>query len=231
MYTPWLNDWLAMIWPQNLDGFFASGIKGLMSRIDSNSSTWEPNFTFLKPLLEPDRLFSEMAILMVWLAVVGKDVDARAYAIDVLADGISDGRISAEPFARILHKLSQGGWLKLNRLSESLSEVARFSSLHALVVAEILLLWLDEQKELPHNAHSVLSLLYEILLRLGLPVSEKSGIFLQSIKGSSKTAKIAKNLLNYKPPSVSADYLQARLQVVKARIMRAERWQTGLSNL
>jgi hypothetical protein len=224
---PWLVHWIKQIWPQNVDPFFAAGAVALASRIDDNSSNWYPNFVYVTPLLEPDRPLSEMAILVLWLALVGKDADARGYAIDAVAEAIQDGRAHPDILGPVLIQLSQGGWLKLNRLAASLGEVARLSAWHQFVIVRVLEAWLAARTDLPRDAHHILSLLLELLTSLDLGLAEKARVPLEQKKGSSKTAKTARAILDRSGSDRSLKTSQALIEQLRSRIERAERWQYG----
>ena len=75
---PWFHQWLRFVWPLNADPLLASGIYPLSARLDSQSSTYEPNYAILEPLLESDRPWTELAHVALWLALVSRDADTRA---------------------------------------------------------------------------------------------------------------------------------------------------------
>ncbi len=225
VHSPWLFQWISMMWLQNTDPFFATGIHSLDLRMDDNSSTFDPNFTFLEPLLETDRPISEMGSLALWLGLAGRDADARGYALDVLAEAIEDGRAHPDILGPTLVKLGKNGWLKLNRLKATLGDTARLSSLHAYVIALILDQWLAAQDELPRDAHYLLTLILELNIKLGISLSENACLPLDKVKGSSKTAKLSKKLLQHHPEKPGHAVNEALLQQLEQRVARAERWQ------
>ena len=51
--------------------------------------------------------------------------------------------------------------------------------------------------------------------------------FYYGVMGSSKTAKLAKRLLEFAPPEPAERQRQFTLELLKGRIERAERWQRG----
>jgi len=224
----WLSNWIAMNWPINCDAFHAAGIEAMMWRIDDPSSTMEPNFAFLSPIFEPDRPLTAMACLALCVGLVGRDADARTSAIDALAEAIQDGRAYYNDLADILIKLSEGGWLKLNRLADALGEVARLSAMHGHVVACILERWLARQTGPHRDTHHVLTLLLELLSRFGLPLADEARGVLENLKGSSKTAKLARKLLSHEPEAPKPMLAEAMVQHLEGRVARAERWQAAL---
>lgn len=231
MRSPLLISCLSMIWPQNNDALFAEAAWCLYFRIDQNSSTFEPNYPFLIPLLEADRPFTEMAYLALILGLISKDSDAKGYAVDILATGIEDSRINPDPFSDILLKLSNMDGLMPNRLASSLSEAAKLSPLHAFIIAHTLLLWLSKINELPRDAHYLLSLLNDLTSQLGLKPDGKALDLLKAVKGSTKTAKIAKSLISYTYNNYTNDYFEAKNAQLETRILRAERWNESQANL
>ena len=124
-------DALATIWPLCLDSFFTQAVCEMAARIDKPASAFEPNHVYIKPLLEPDRPWTEMAVLAVWMALASKDTDARTAALDVLVESVSDGRAMPDQMGDVLSKLQRGRWLKLHRVADALGEIARLSPLHA----------------------------------------------------------------------------------------------------
>lgn len=224
VHRPWLVNWCQMIWPQNIDAFCAAAIREMMARLEMTGSVFDPNFAYFQVFFEPDRPLTEMSTLMLWLGIAGKDADVRAHAAEALAETIHDGRAHPEPLSAVLIKLASGGWLKLNRLASALADVARLSPLHQLVIARTLARWLAAQNELPRDAHHVLALLLELLAALGLPLDPAARKPLKSITGKSKTATLARRLLNLTPTEPTPAFTQANLLQLQARINRAERW-------
>ncbi len=224
VHRPWVVNWCQMIWPQNTDAFCAAAIREMMARLEMTGSVFDPNFAYFQVFFEPDRPLTEMSTLMLWLGIAGKDADVRAHAAEALAETIHDGRAHPEPLSAVLIKLASGGWLKLNRLASALADVARLSPLHQLVIARTLARWLAAQNELPRDAHHVLALLLELLAALGLPLDPAARKPLKSITGKSKTATLARRLLNLTPTEPTPAFTQANLLQLQARINRAERW-------
>lgn len=225
--SSWLYQWISMVWAQNMEPYYAIGVGFLADRIDMNSASMEPNYTFIEPLLEADRPISDMGCLALWLGLAGQDADARGYAMDVLAEGIQDGRIHPDMLSPVLVKLGKDDWIKLNRVGKVLCETAKLSPLHSLVIARTLEQWLENQDELSRDASHVLSALHEIMIELGISLSDKARKPLEKVKGSSKTAKLCKSLLNHAPDKPTAAYDEALQLQLESRIQRAERWQNG----
>ena len=115
----------------------------------------------------------------------------------------------------------------MNRLADSLREIARLSPLHAWTVARLATDVVAGFEELPRDAHHVLTLLLELLTELGLGLDETACTPLEALKGSSKTAKAAKALLALEGVGNASKMQQAAVQVLEARVSRAERWAGG----
>ncbi|MEW5822145.1 MAG: DUF6493 family protein [Cyanobacteriota bacterium] len=220
--SAWLNQWIRMIWPQNVESYYAAGAKALLSRIDYNASSHEPIYMFLEPMLEKYRTFSELSYIDLTLALSGKDADARGLAIDIMAEAIQNSRIHYKLFGKTIAGISKGEWLKLNRLCDSFTEVSRLSPTHAYVVCKIIMAWLSNQKELPRDAHYILSLLNELIIQLGITMDRITCHPLNSIKGTGKTAKLAKALLTNNPARKTNDYYLALSDLINSRIDLAE---------
>ncbi|MEM6394425.1 MAG: DUF6493 family protein [Planctomycetota bacterium] len=220
----WFIHWLSSVWPAQPDPVLAHGITQIVSRLDQKASVFDPNDAYLVTLLDPDRPFSELAYLALCVGLVSVDAEVKGLTLDALIEGIADDRIHPEPLGQTLAQLAPSGWLRLNRLTANLEEAARVSPLHALVVAEALGTMLPGFAELPRDAHHALGLLHQLLTRLGLPLADPVRPLLEPVKGSSKTAKLAKALLQQDAEAATADYATALHAAFDARITRAERW-------
>ena len=71
-----------------------------------------------------------MAALTLWVGLTSKEADARSYAVEVLTETIQDGRAHPQPLGEILVRLANCRWFKLNRIAESITEVAHLSPQH-----------------------------------------------------------------------------------------------------
>ena len=143
---------------------------------------------------------------------------------------ITDGRLGTDNFARMLSVATERSDVKfsfnLPRLSTRLQEIAAESELHSYVVmfaCEVAFANADAKK-LPRGFGDLLDLMNEIGSGLQRGVQhEPCKTFLQSLKGSNKSAKAAKQLL-----SIETDF-DARGCVETAtigRIERVGRWES-----
>jgi hypothetical protein len=220
-----------MVWPLNADPFLADGAQSLSQRVNAPSSTLEPNYVYLSPVVEPDRPWNEMAYLVVWIALVSKDADSRGAALDAVIVAIDDGRAATKTAADILLRLLPGGWVKSNRVAEVCREIARVSPLHAWWAADLLELALQEMGTLPNAVHHWLTLLLELLSDLQIPLAAATRDALTKSKLSGKAAKAVEQMLRLPEVGLSATVGEALRRAIESRITRAARWtQTGDSS-
>ena len=220
----WLAHWLHYTWPQNVDSYMVIGIEKMIARMDDNAATTSPNFAFLEPAFATYRPWSEMIVLAVCTALIAKDQELQSHAIDVLIEGIEDGRAHPSTVATVLTGLARGEWIKVNRLSASLQQIAAISPLHQYVICTIVDQLIASLQELPRNAHLLLSLLLELHTELNYAVPEQTLQKLAHLKGSSKSAKLASKLR-----SIESDQTPVHIfaQAIEKRIEKAERWISG----
>ena len=114
-------------------------------------------------------------------------------------------------------------FIKLNRVSKVLGEASLESNLHRWVVAEAIEHALSLIEELPKDIHLLLSVLLEAKTALGLPINEPTANKLAGISGSSKTGKLAKQLLTLTTAKACYDELNAAM--LATLVERGERWQ------
>lgn len=217
----WLNPLGASVWPAKLDGYWASVVKDYVMNLEEKTSSVYSSL--LEPLFEPDQPLHELAVLALIVASQCKNADIHTTATDAWITLIADGRGDARLMGQVLSRLSGDGWLKLNRLTAVLREVSRVSSLHAWTMAEMLQDLVSAYSELPADVHHVLQLLRELLVQLGLGIRSQLRTKLTSSKGTGKTAKLAKQLAVLEE-TASGEQHTALLQLLDARIQRAERW-------
>jgi hypothetical protein len=222
-FPGWAEEWLATFWPANPDCFLGMGIDRLILRMDSSGSTWFNMASAIQPLLASERSWSPVASLTLWIGLVSKDADVRGVARDALAGGLQDGRAHPEPLAEALLKLTDKDWFKLNRLAESLRDVARVSRWATLVTAEILNRVIGSWSSVPRDAHHILELQLDLLTDLQLPVPEPARAALAQQTGSSKTAKLARQMCDLRPVDCSPVRQTGLIEAVESRIAHAER--------
>lgn len=210
----WSLHWRALVWPENLDSYWRLGTLCLGERWDQDGSGMAPNQTFLEPLFDPDRPWDEPARVVIWMALLSKAGEIRGAAVDLLIEGVSDGRGHPTPLADTLCQLRETG-IKANRLADALGQVAAAGELHRWTVAQILSQFL--QGPLPHAGHHLLELLTDVADSLDAGLREA----LSRAKLSGKSARHVSRLLEL-PDSVERPRIASLMRV--ARLERARAW-------
>lgn len=199
----WVTQWLPHLWPLCPSGVYAAGVRVLVKRIDDNSSNWTPGFGHLSGLFQKKRPWCDMGHLVLCLGLAGKDADCRGLAIDALIEGVDSGQLVPDQFAGVLTDLARGEWLKLNRLGDNLMQVIQTSPLHAWVISDCLQQWLIDTDLKQRNLYRILEVLLEAHAILGRNLDQNVRARLETIKGSSKAAKTASNLLEIRKEKAS----------------------------
>jgi hypothetical protein len=224
--APWLIEWTQTLWPLNVDASLALGARLMVERIDLTASAGEPLHPFLTPLFASSRPWSEMGGLALSIALASRDGDLRRLATDLLIEGIADGRAHPGELASVLRRLAGGGWLKANRLSETLGEVARVSPLHQWAVAGIIESALDVFLAQTGKANVVLELLHELLVGMnGGPSAATAQSLAAFTRGKAGIAAAAIRARTDCPALAgSAEALRPAWEV---RLSRVEAWAAG----
>ena len=160
-----------------------------------DGSNWEPGFGFLYGLFQKNRPWREAGHLLVCIGLVGKDADARGLAIDALIAGIENGCVDIDTLTGTLVKLSEGEWLKLNRLGDNLLQVSQVSILHAWVISDVIQKWLLNVDIKQRYIFRMLEVLREAQFTIRQSLSMQAREKLKEFTGSAKAAKVARELL------------------------------------
>ena len=219
----WQHELMTSVWPANPDATLAVACHQLMTRMDDKGSVFEPVEGLLAALATLDRGWSSIGRVALWLSLLSRNDQARGFGIDVMIDGIHDGRAHSNPLGETLTHVASGGWIKLNRLADALREVTRTSVLAERVVAATLDQLIASWTSPPRDAYHVLGLQLELLANLGLTLSERSRSVLQQISGSGKAAKLSRQLLALEPAVSSPAIRQSTIEAVSGRLDRCER--------
>ncbi len=161
-------------------------------------------------VLEP--LLPSVKSLRIWY-----DADSQ------MIDGMADGRAHAGPLGKTLLHIAAGGWIKLNRLADSLREVTRTSILAERVISEILDQLIASWETLPRDGNHVLALQLELLSKLGQAPTPRTREVLTTIPVSGKSAKLAKQLCCLSSDITSLSRRQAAIEAAQGRLTHAER--------
>jgi hypothetical protein len=114
----------ATLLPSDLRAFFAEGARAMGNNLDWWEAQWQ-NRAYLEPLLDPATPMTDMANLLLVLALCGKEPGQTAVAVDVLVHARAEGRIDAAALAATLRELAAGPLLKFARLHKSLQAALR----------------------------------------------------------------------------------------------------------
>lgn len=212
--------WLGTLWPARLDSFFAIGIR--LRRVPyMAASLYRLRAAFLAPLFDPDVPFTELAQLLVTLALGQAEPHVAGLAVDALIELIRDGRCVGPEVGGGVRLLMNEDMLKLNRLAKQLETVARASSLHAHVCARIVQTALGGLARSPKDLHYLLTPLLEWLTDLKQGVADDCRpVLAQATTG--KTGTLAKRLLQMTSvPERERRYL---FEALEGRVERARRW-------
>ena len=212
----WIIDWTSTLWPVNLTHHWMQAINCIQFRIDDGASRSYPNHSFLEPLFESDRPWTEYSTLALGLALASKDEDLKGMAVDALIEGIEDGRAHPRHLARVWKPLYERRSLKLNRLAGSLLEASRSSFVARVLISETLQTLMVPP--FPKNIHH----LFDVLVETSTTLNPNLRLALEALRGSSKTTKLGKKLLTLPPTEEPNAVLGEALR--KSRERRARDW-------
>ncbi len=230
IYSAWrtrMDGWNSKV---TTDHYLVRAATNVRSRLNENSSSFEPNYAFYEELFEPDRIWTEFGHLVVLLGLISKDNDVKRQAIDAMIEAVLDGRADPAIFADVTHTIFGCGWSGLKRLADSLAEVARMTPLHRwFATASLEPLITTFRGKLPIGAASILELYLDGLIEMGLAVDKDVESTCSVIKGSSKSAKAAKRIIAAKLVDRSEKRDEAKSIALQSRLDRADRWQNALA--
>ena len=192
--SPWGIEWLAMQHPADMETYMSIAVFMLDARSDENTSSWTPVHAFLPALYDQTRRWGEMSNLAICLGLLSKSSDARGYAIDAIIPAIESGHADAEELALVFAKLFHDGAYKINRFGPSMTSVLDVSSVHKRWTALCVDRLVSEMEKPPRGAHFLYEAALESMMPLGLKPSDAMLEKLKTHKGSSKVAKLAREL-------------------------------------
>jgi hypothetical protein len=152
----------------------------------------------------------------------------RAAVRNALYKAIFDGRVVGGDVHRVMSELSV--LVSLSRWAKALDLVSRCSAYHARAVALCLEeLCRDDPDCAPKDLHLLLEILLFCLVEANdcveNPQTRQYLTALSEKKGTTKTAKLVKQLLNLKRgPRYEEKRQEALAHVLEKRLQRAERW-------
>lgn len=222
--TPGSIRWLATLWPASFQTFFATGAECIGGNLDWWEAEWH-NRSFLEPLLDADTPLLDMGEILLLCGLAAKEPGEHGLAVDISLRAIDDGRLGTDNMSRMLTTAVTSDHFNLPRLAKRLQEVAGSSDLHAYVVMHSLESGLPhaDAKELPRGIGDLFELLAEIGTRIERGVeSPDCRTFLETITGSNKAAKAARQLLTIE---TNFDSREVIASAVANRVERLQEWQ------
>ncbi|MEM7474554.1 MAG: DUF6493 family protein [Planctomycetota bacterium] len=186
---------LESCWPLNRESYFL--------KTGFCDMELEPLFDSSAPLMECSSNALVVSLCADWAA-------QRTMAVDLSIEAILDGRWDANRIGRLI-----GLNLRYaTRLVKTLPEIAASSELHSFQVQQALFaMFRSHPNDRPAALGGLLDQTYELLELTQVPLRDVEAIaYLQTFKGSSKSAKAAKRILGFETsqaPDLSLIYLQA----------------------
>jgi hypothetical protein len=194
----------ATVWPLNRDSFYAHRY--------IPADDLDPLFDPCTPMNAPQS-FALVQSMVSGYVVYAPEVTA---AIDLAITTIQDGRYDAKQV---------GEYLAMNldsvqRFTKALRAVSEVSSLHAWQVVQSILAIFDQPlpEKKPSRMSDLYSLLNELLQELDMPLPDhKIEALAPAAKGSSKTAKLVRQILEFSP-STPFDFEAVLAMAVEGRL-------------
>ncbi len=205
----WAAAWQATVWPADRRPIWITAI------LSGENTT-----PYLRTLFDTDTPWPDEAARLAALSTGSDRPEVRGLVTDALIEAAGEHRIDPAMFGR--HLAAVHGELKLNRLAAVLAEVARISPLNHYFVYGALNAFLQHLDEVPRDLHHLLGVLFESATVTGNAPSAPAADCLKSIKGNSKTGKLARQLLALSPRPEPMGLV--RLDALRVSVERGERW-------
>jgi hypothetical protein len=218
--------WVRTVWPSNLDPFFVIGIR--LRTVDfMSASVYRLRAPFLEALLDPDVPFTDVAQLLIALALSQAEPEVTGLAVDALIEVIRDGRCVGPELGDVVGRLLLGDQVKLNRLAKHLEIIARVSAVHTHVCAQVAQVACSKITEIPNDMHYLLGPLLEWLTSLNQSVRpELRPILEQTTRG--KAAGLARRMLALQ--ETSGVGVRVFREALQGRLERVRRWESSCHN-
>lgn len=185
----------ASLLPSGLEPLFAEAARTMGNNVDWWEAQWQ-NRAYIDLLLEPTTPFTPMALLLLAVALAGKEPGQTAPAVDALVQGVQDGRLDPAALGDTLARLWATPLVKGPRYAKSLAAAAQahtalpaavFTLLCAMV-QEPMTTWRKDQAPL-------LELLLELHLAHGLALPASTTAALAAMKLGAKGKAAQQKLL------------------------------------
>lgn len=180
--------------PGDLEDFFAHGCLAVGNNLDWWSAEWH-NRAFLDLLLLPTTAITgrqPMAVLLLALALAGKEPGQTTLAVDALVQGVLDGRLDTQTLAAQLRALLATPIVMATRYAKSLQAAARADARLAPVVFDLVCTMVTAEVQVPPKG---LAALLELLLELALsqqralPAPTRQALAQLSLGGKGRTVQ------------------------------------------
>jgi hypothetical protein len=188
----WVQQWLGFQCPLDPRPAYLKGARLAFDGIDERNPELRGMF---EVLFCPGRAWGEEAHALAAMGLLLRETEASGLAIDAVTDAIDRQVFDPCIFANILRRFAVVEWMKLNRLAAALSHVVAVSPMHAAAVSKAIQFWLAEFDLSQRGSHELLSVLDQAHATVTLAIKEDLADKLSRVKGSSKTAKLAKSIL------------------------------------
>ena len=211
------------------DHYLVQAEEYLWANVDQARRASEPAYAYIEELFEPDRTWNEISHSTAVIGLLGRDNDTKIQVIDALIEAAHEGRADPTKLGEIAAQILHCDIGNLKRYSDSMSELSRISPLlswFCLIAVERIIGGFDK---LPRGAANLLEFYLNGLIELELAAPCEVIEACKTIKGSSKSAKAAKRIIQCEGNEHSRIRNEAKLIAVQSRIDRAKRWQHALT--
>ncbi len=195
--------------PLDLEVLFANGARGLQVLIDKIAINDTQLFALFEPVLLGYRNITDTALRLIFLGLVSKNNDTQMAAIETAIKLIEDEKLFVDSLMNVSHSLTAEGIVKQLRLNAAMTEISVVSTRHSFWVVEYIESYIKGLDHWPPSSHLLLELLLEQCHQLECSTCDKVIEKLKLNKGSSKLAKVSKQIcrLDYssQSPLVQAD--------------------------
>ncbi|MEN3279943.1 MAG: hypothetical protein V7607_1083 [Solirubrobacteraceae bacterium] len=214
----------ALIRPSGSQQLWAESIEARHQTLvsDTERSPREGGAGLLGLALDPDRPLGDIGALAIAIGLAVGEPTQEAVALDAAIAAIADSRLDGPTLGAPARNVLAAGIVLPTRLAPALRTVAAESPLHAEVV-RVSLEHAVAISPPPRGTHALLDALNELAADAGAGVElPPARAALGAISGSSKAAKLARQLLQRE--GTSRFTATAAALSVQARIERAARW-------
>jgi hypothetical protein len=190
--------YVATLLPSSLESFFADGCRRIANNLDWWEAQWH-NRAYLLPLLDPTvpiTASQPMAVLLLALALAGKEPGQTALAVDALTQSFTEGRLDVPALGAQLRALLATSLVMAKRCGKSLQAAVRADDRLAAPVFDILCDMLAASVDNPpKDLAALMELLLELALSSGwtLPAPVREVLGRLQLGGKGQAAQ--KNLL------------------------------------